>query len=323
MSLKCGIIGLPNVGKSTLFNALLKKKVALSANYPFATVEPNVGVVAVPDARLERLAEVTKNEEGMVSLPPIVPAVVEFVDIAGLVKGAATGEGLGNKFLAHIREVDAIVHVVRDFGDVGVVRAGSVGPEEDRQIVETELQLADLETVENSKLKTQKSKDQVKGQSSALEKLSMALAEGKMVRDINFTDEERKFVDTLFLLTDKPVLYVRNIGENKGSTSTTGITSNEIEINAKLEEELADFDENERREYLESLGIAETGLEKLIRAAYELLGLISFLTAGVKEVRAFVKFGGWKKSRDAGKVRSEGKDYIVKDGDVVEFKIGS
>ncbi|MBI3290403.1 50S ribosome-binding GTPase, partial [Candidatus Microgenomates bacterium] len=232
MSLKVGIIGLPNVGKSTLFNALLKKKVALSANYPFATVEPNVGIVAVPDARLEQLAQVKKEEEGMMSLPPIEPAVVEFVDIAGLVRGASTGEGLGKQFLSHIREVDAIIHVLRDFDDPNIIRAGgSVNPKEDKELVETELELADIDHVDK--------------------------------------------------LSTKPTLYVYNVSEVEYNQKVHDRKQNELVISAKLEEELADLSEEERKEYLKSMGIAETGLEKLIRAAYELLGLISFLTAGV------------------------------------------
>lgn len=308
---KAGIVGLPNVGKSTLFNALLKKRVALSANYPFTTVEPNVGVVAVPDERLGKLGELVKNEEHMDSLPPLVPAVVEFVDIAGLVKGAHKGEGLGNQFLSHIREVDAIVHVLRDFEDPNVPRAGgSVNPKEDKELVETELALADL-------------------------------------------DKEEK-------LSTKPVLYVYNVSE-KSITSGTGITSttgNELRICAKLEEELADLSEEERTQYLNEVGIKETGLERLIKAAYQLLELISFFTTtGKKEVRAWtlrrgetalrassiihtdfaknfiraqvieyeklIEAGSYASAKQNGWIRTEGKDYTVQDGDVVEFLIGS
>ena len=308
MSLKVGIVGLPNVGKSTLFNALLKKRVALSANYPFATVEPNVGVVAVPDERLLKLAELVKSEEKMESLPPIIPAAVEFVDIAGLVKGASTGEGLGNQFLSHIREVDAIIHVLRDFEDPNIIRAGgSVNPKEDQELIETELALADIDKVDK--------------------------------------------------LSTKPVLYVYNVDEKRVQGTGDSGQENTLRICAKLEEELADLSEEERLEYLKELGIEETGLERLIKAAYKLLGLISFLTAGEKEVRAwtirqgstalmasgtihtdfikkfikaevvsyndFVSLNGWKGSREKGKARLEGRDYIVNDGDVIEFKIGA
>ena len=310
MSLKVGIVGLPNVGKSTLFNALLKKRVALSANYPFATVEPNIGVVAVPDERLEKLAELVKTEEKMESLPLIVPAAVEFVDIAGLVKGASEGEGLGNKFLSHIREVDAIVHVIRDFSDPDVIRAGgSSNPKDDKELIETELELADL---------------------------------GK---------EERE------MLSRKPVLLVYNVDEKEIASPSIRNDDNEMAICAKLEEELADLSQDERLEYLKELGIEETGLERLIKKAYTLLGLISFLTAGKKEVRAWtikngtnaqnaagvihtdfikgfiravvvdyeklIEAGSMKVAKEKGLVRTEGKDYIVKDGDVIEFLIGS
>lgn len=301
--MKCGLIGLPNVGKSTLFNALLKKRVALSANYPFATVEPNVGVVAVSDSRLQKLAELVKNEEKMESLPPIIPAAVEFVDIAGLVKGASIGEGLGNQFLSHIREVDAIIHVIRDFEDPNIIRAGgSINPKDDKELIETELALADIDKVDK--------------------------------------------------LSTKPVLYVYNVDEKKIGSSTE-----ELRICAKLEEELADLSEEERMEYLKSMGIEETGLEKLIKAAYKLLGLISFLTAGKKEVRAWtlksgtnaqnaagvihtdfikgfiraqvieyeklIEAGSYGSAKQKGWIRTEGRDYIVKDGDVIEFLISS
>ncbi len=309
MSLKAGIVGLPNVGKSTLFNALLKKRVALSANYPFATVEPNVGVVAVPDQRLNELAELTKDEEKMDVLPPIVPAVVEFVDIAGLVKGASTGAGLGNKFLSHIREVDAIIHVLRDFEDTNIIREGAVNPEEDKKLVETELALADLDHVDK--------------------------------------------------LSTKLTLYVYNVSEDEYRQKVLDreYNENEMVICARLEEELADLSEEERKEYLKELGIEETGLERLIKKAYSLLSLISFLTAGKKEIRAWtlrrgenalmasgvihtdfmkkfiraqvieyeklIEAGSLAEVKKKGWVRTEGKDYIVKDGDVIEFLIGN
>ncbi len=307
---KAGIVGLPNVGKSTLFNALLKKRVALSANYPFATVEPNVGVVEVPDGRLLKLAELVKLEEKMDTLPPIIPAAVEFVDIAGLVKGASTGEGLGNQFLSHIREVDAIVHVLRDFEDPNIIRAGgSTSPEEDKELIETELELADLDKVDK--------------------------------------------------LSTKPVLYVYNVSEKEYGEKqmSSGRGTNEILICAKLEEELADLSDEERLQYLEELGLHETGLERLIKAAYQLLGLISFLTAGKKEVRAWtiksgtnaqnaagvihtdfikgfiraqvieyeklIEAGSYGSAKTKGWIRTEGRDYQVHDGDVIEFLVGS
>lgn len=307
MSLKVGIVGLPNVGKSTLFNALLKKRVALSANYPFTTVEPNMGVVAVPDNRLSMLSELVKREKGVEKPPPVVPAVVEFVDIAGLVKGAHKGEGLGNQFLSHIREVDAIVHVLRDFEDPNVIRAGgSVNPKEDRQLIETELALADL---------------------------------------------------------DKTVLYVYNVGEEDYANklrdpSLVAQDDNGIVICAKLEEELADLSEGERKEYLKEMGIEETGLERLIKKAYQLLNLISFFTTtGKKEVRAWtlkqgetairaaeiihtdfekkfikaqvieyeklIKAESYQAARQKGWIRTEGREYTVCDGDVIEFLVGS
>ena len=310
-SIKCGIIGLPNVGKSTLFNALLKKRVALSANYPFTTVEPNVGVVAVPDERLGKLGELVKNEEHMDSLPPLVPAVVEFVDIAGLVKGASTGAGLGNQFLSHIREVDAIIHVLRDFEDPNVARAGgSVSPQEDKELVETELALADLDKVDK--------------------------------------------------LSAKPVLYVYNVGEEEYIQKVRDREHNEDEIviSAKVEEELADLSEEERLEYLKELGIEETGLERLIKKAYNLLDLISFFTTtGKKQVRAWtiksgtkapqaagvihtdfaknfiraqvieyeklIEAGAYGSAKQKGLIRTEGQDYEVKDGDVIEFLVGN
>lgn len=309
MSLKVGIVGLPNVGKSTLFNALLKKRVALSANYPFATVEPNIGVVAVPDGRLNKLDELVKAEEKMDALPPIIPAAVEFVDIAGLVKGANEGQGLGNKFLSHIREVDSIIHVIRDFNDPDVLRAGgSTDPKSDKELIETELEIADLDKQDVDKLST------------------------------------------------KPVLYVYNVDEGDVANPKWN-SENEMAICAKLEEELADLSEEERLEYLKEVGINQTGLERLIQKAYSLLGLISFLTAGKKEVRAWtiksgtnaqaaagvihtdfikgfiraqvieyeklIEAGSYGAAKAKGWIRTEGKDYIVKDGDVVEFLIGS
>jgi GTP-binding protein YchF len=366
MSLKVGIVGLPNVGKSTLFNALLKKRVALSANYPFATVEPNIGVVAVPDFRLEKLAELTKDEEKMSSLPPIVYATVEFVDIAGLVKGASTGEGLGNKFLSHIREVDAIVHVLRDFEDTNIIRSGSENPDSDKEVIETELAIADMETLEKLVTGQEKlaktAKDPLEFQKlEILNSLKSELEAGHIIGNYQVGDERLKdWFSHLPLLTLKPVLYVFNVAEEDyGSQIKSGMTlgDDQIIISAKLEEEFAELSDQERMEYLKELGIEQTGLERLISKAYTLLGLQSFLTIGAKEVKAWTIKKGWKApqaagvihtdfekkfiraqvieydklieagslkaARDKGSLRTEGKDYIMKDGDVVEFLIGS
>lgn len=367
MSLKVGIVGLPNVGKSTLFNALLKKRVALSANYPFATVEPNIGVVAVPDKRLNELAELVKDEEKMSNLPPLVPAVVEFVDIAGLVKGASTGAGLGNQFLSHIREVDAIVHVLRDFEDSNILREGSENPDLDKETIETELILADLEVID--KLINAQEKEEKHGTVGSLgilltpilERMKAQLDSGKALRDFYLGDEKlQDWFEKLPLLTIKPVLYVYNVSEDYNqSTNGRGEfgNDNELQISAKLEEELADLSEQERIEYLKELGIEETGLERLIKKAYQLLGLISFLTAGPKEIRAWtvrqgskapqaagvihsdfeknfiraqvieyqklIEVGSYAFAKQKGWIRTEGKEYIVRDGDVIEFLIGS
>ena len=365
MSLKCGIIGMPNVGKSTLFNALLKKRVALSANYPFATIEPNTGIVAVPDNRLLKLAEIVKQEEKMDSLPPLVPAVVEFVDIAGLVKGASTGAGLGNQFLSHIREVDAIIHVLRDFDDANIVREGSSDPKSDKDIVETELALSDLQVIEKLILAQDKevrgSKDPLESQKlEILKNIQSELEQGHVLGHYQVGDERLKsWFQTLPLLTIKPILYVFNISEEKLSLSDAVAhpNDNELVICARLEEELADLPEEDRREYLGSVGLKETGLERLIKKAYSLLGLISFLTAGKKEVRAwttkkgskaptaagvihtdfekkfiraqvieyekYLEAGSLANAKSKGWVRTEGKDYEIKDGDVVEFLISN
>lgn len=366
MNLSVGIVGLPNVGKSTLFNALLKKQQALVANYPFATIEPNIGIVPVPDKRLESLSEITKEEEKMDRFPPIKPATVQFVDIAGLVKGAAEGAGLGNKFLSHIREVSIIAHVVRAFSDENIIKEGSVDPKSDYDTINMELILADLQTVENQQSKMKRFQNQL--EKDAITKLFKGLSQGIPVREIALTDEEMEFAKTLFLLSQKPEIVVLNVSEEdytKGKISEiidqyTGIlgTSKEkaVVISAKIESELAGLSEDEQKEYLKDLGIEESGLERLIKKAYETLGLISFLTAGEKEVRAwtikkgnkavdaagvihtdftksfikaevvsfedFVSNKGWKGSRENGKARFEGRDYEMQDGDVVEFKIG-
>ncbi|TXH07900.1 MAG: redox-regulated ATPase YchF [Candidatus Moraniibacteriota bacterium] len=365
MSLSVGIVGLPNVGKSTLFNALLSKQQAFAANYPFATIEPNVGVVPVPDERLATLAPIVNTTK-------LVPATVTFLDIAGLVKGAAQGEGLGNKFLSHIREASVILHVVRSFADPNVVQTGSGDSVEDYLTIETELQLADLATVEKVKGTRSKVKDEKR--EAALEKIYTHLQDGKSVRQLDLTEDEQLIVDReLFLLTAKPILFALNTDEQavsqKHSDTVTqfisklrekgvvGVSEKDVVlICAKLEEELAGFDESEKKEYLESAGISRTGLETLIAAAYQRLGLQSFLTAGELEVRAwtinketlapdaagvihtdfvkhfisakvcsyadFVEHKGWKGAAEKGKVRTEGKTYIMQEGDIVEFMIG-
>lgn len=365
--LKVGIVGLPNVGKSTLFNALLKKQQAYVANFPFATIEPNVGIVPVPDERLQKLAEVTKNSENMDNLPPEIPATVEFLDIAGLVAGAHKGEGLGNKFLSHIREVNAICHVIRDFKDENIVKEQSVDPKKDFDTIETELKLADLQTLEKQKDPGNTPDKALRKRWDVIVRLREAVSKGMNAKDVELLDdEERKIAKELSLLTLKPTLVVINVDEDElkdieeieeriaGDLSLKG--SQVIGICAKVEAQLADLDSTDQKAYLKDLGVKETGLERLIRKAFKTLGLITFLTAGEKEVRAwtikkgenakeasgaihsdfmdkfikadvcsfedFTKAGGWKEAREKGKVRSEGKDYIVKDGDVVLFKIG-
>lgn len=361
MNLSVGIVGLPNVGKSTLFNALLKKQQALAANYPFATIEPNIGIVPVPDERLEVLAEITADELTDRKLPPIKPATVTFMDIAGLVKGASEGEGLGNKFLSHIREVSVICEVVRYFkdpstssGQVLIIREGSVDPESDKTVVNTELMLADLQTLEKQHEPKRNATKEDVIRYAGIEKLRKTLGEGRLAVECDLNDEERVLVRDLQLLTMKPILYVANVDEDELKNDYPVHT---IAISAKIESELADLSDEEQKEYLKDIGLQESGLERLIKKAYEQLGLISFLTAGEKEVRAwtikrgetasnaageihtdfvrhfikaevvsfedFVSCKGWKGSREAGKARMEGKEYVVRDGDVIEFKIGN
>lgn len=361
----CGIVGLPNVGKSTLFNALLKRQIADASNYPFCTIEPNIGVVEVPDERLAVLADViAKNKaDPSTSLgtnrPPCIPAVVRFVDIAGLVKGAAEGQGLGNKFLSHIREVNVICHVVRYFKDENVVHvAGKVDPKSDIEIINSELILADLETLVRIKeVKNQRIKEEEKYKLNAVEKLYEELNKGKMAKEVELTEEEKEAVRELQLLTMKPVIYVKNVDENTLSQNTARAVNgdSELEISAKVEAELCELNADEQKEYLKQLGLEKSGLERLIQVAYQTLGLISFLTAGEKEVRAwtitngtkapqaagvihtdfeknfikaevasyddFVIYNGWYKAREEGKVRFEGKEYVMREGDVVEFKV--
>lgn len=365
MNLSVGIVGLPNVGKSTLFNALLKKQQALAANYPFATIEPNVGIVPVPDQRLTKLADITKEEEKMGGLPPIKPATVEFVDIAGLVKGAAEGAGLGNKFLSHIREVSVICHVVRAFEDPDVIREGSTDPKSDYEVITSELILSDLSTLDkqagNRKIEAVKL--------NAAKKLAQELNTGKRAHDVGVSDEEAEAMKEFFLLTSKPEIIVLNVSEEqytkenipqviKNFSEALGMPEDLfVVICAKIEAELAGLSDEEQIEYLKDLGFEASGLERLIQKAYEQLGLISFLTAGEKEIRAwtvkkgssapvaageihtdftkkfikaevvgfddYITNGGRKKAREVGKARLEGKEYIVQDGDIIEFKIGS
>lgn len=350
VALSIGIVGLPNVGKSTLFTALTKKG-GLAANYPFATIDPNVGVVDVPDDRLQRLADI-------VSPARIVPATVEFVDIAGLVKGASEGEGLGNQFLANIRTCDAICEVVRYFSDADVVHVdGRVDPASDADTIQTELILADLSSLERSVPKLEKEAKRDKGSLPRLaiaRRLQAWLNEGRRAADLDMSADERAAAHDLFLLTMKPMLYVANVDEDKvGEVPARIMGQDPIAICAEVEAELAELDAAEAAEYLESLGLERSGLETLAQAAYHLLGLQSYFTAGPKEVRAwtvrvgakapeaagvihsdfergfikaktisfddFVALGGETGAREAGKLRMEGKDYVVQDGDVMEF----
>ncbi|OGG01885.1 redox-regulated ATPase YchF [Candidatus Gottesmanbacteria bacterium RBG_16_52_11] len=356
MNLKIGIIGMPNAGKSTLFNALIKKQVAFAANYPFATIEPNIGIVPVPDHRLAALADAVESEKGV--RPPTVAASVEFVDIAGLVAGAAEGAGLGNKFLAHIREVHLVCHVIRFFTDPAVVHVtGTVDPQRDRDTVETELILADLETLaKQSEPKGVRDREQLR-RWELIGNLRESLNSGTPAARVLETAEDAHLVTDLHLITAKPVLYVANVSEEQLEKLSPDIPGNYLPVCAKLESELAGLPAGEQTAYLKSVGYSLSGLDRLIKRSYEMLGLISFLTAGVKEVRAwtvkkgtvarqasgvihtdfekkfikadvvtfvdFISHGGWKVVREAGIVRQEGRDYPVRDGDVIEFKIGT
>jgi len=360
MAIQCGIVGLPNVGKSTLFNALTKAGIA-AANFPFCTIDPNVGVVPVPDPRLQQLADIVHPQK-------IIPASVEFVDIAGLVAGASQGEGLGNKFLSHIREVDAIAHVVRCFEHPDIVHiAGRIDPIADIETIDTELALADLESVDKALARAEKAAKandkEAMAKRPVLEKLRAALNEGRSARSVALDDEERAAIRDLFLLTMKPLMYVANVREDgfennphldavRQRAEAKGAVV--VPVCAAIEEELAQLDESDRGEFLASMGLREPGLDQVVRAAYTLLGLQTYFTAGEKEVRAwtvkrgatapqaagvihtdfekgfiraetvsfddYVKYRGEAGARDAGRLRLEGKEYRVQEGDVLHFR---
>jgi GTP-binding protein YchF len=360
MGIKCGIVGLPNVGKSTLFNALTKAGIA-AANFPFCTIEPNTGIVPVPDLRLTQLADIVKPQR-------VIPTTMEFVDIAGLVAGASKGEGLGNKFLAHIRETDAIAHVVRCFEDGNVIHvANKVDPISDIETIDTELALADLEAVLKAldrATRAAKANDKdAMAKKPVLEKLRVALDQGKSARSAGLDAEEKALVRDMFLITMKPLMYIANVAEdgfenNPHLDAVRAHAAQEgaevVPISAAIEEELSQLEDADRDEFLKDLGLDEPGLNRLIRAGYRLLGLQTYFTAGEKEVRAwqvragstapqaagvihtdfergfiraetvafddFIKFKGEQGAKEAGRLRLEGKDYLVKEGDVLHFR---
>lgn len=359
MSLKCGIVGLPNVGKSTLFNALTKAGVA-AENYPFCTIEPSVGIVEVPDARLAKLSAIVKPQR-------ILPAVTEFVDIAGLVAGASKGEGLGNQFLANIRETHAIVHVVRCFANDNVIHvSGGIDPLRDIEVIDTELALSDMATVEKALLRYRRPAStgdkEAKLLVALLEKCMAQLDQGKALRTLNLSKEEAESLKPFCLITAKPVLYAANVAEDGFQNNpyldlvqkhADAEGARVVALCAAIEAEIADLEEDEKQIFLDDLGLQEPGLDRLIHAAYELLGLQTYFTAGVKEVRAwtiyqgdtapqaagvihtdfergfiraqtiafddFIAYGGEQGAKEAGKMRAEGKEYVVKDGDVLNF----
>ena len=360
--MKIGIVGLPNVGKSTLFNSITKAG-AESANYPFCTIEPNVGIVAVPDERLKKLAQMYNTKK-------ITPAVVEFVDIAGLVKGASKGEGLGNKFLSHIRETDAICEVVRCFEDSNVVHVdGSVDPIRDIETINLELIFADIETIEKRLEKARKmlkADKKYQTEINLLERIKLALENGMSARQLEYNEDEQEMLKEMFLLTTKPIIYIANVSEEQLSDSENDENVKKVKEYAekekaeviplcvKIEEELSTLEENDKQEMLEALGLEESGLDRLIKKSYDLLGLMSFLTAGEPEVRAWtikkgtkapkaagkihsdiergfikaevisydelIKEGSMVQAKEKGLVRQEGKDYIMQEGDIVLFK---